>query len=300
MTVITLTTVGYGEVIPIQHDPILKTFTIFLIVTGMGAVLYFVSSMTAFIVDGELRDYIRKKRMSGMIEDLEDHFIIAGTGETGHYVLTEMVKSRRPCVVVDTNLDAINSALEALGKDIPYIVGDATEDEILREAGIERASGVVFSLGNDRDNLFATITARRLGPDLRIVTRGEDPRAEQKFLMAGATSVIYTNVLGGMRMAAEVVRPEVTTFLDIMMRDHGEYRSIEELGVPEGSSVVGMTVRDLNIREKADALIIAVHEGDDYHFNPGPEYKFKSGSKLIVLALLEDIPKIERLLRRGR
>ncbi len=297
MTVITLTTVGFGEVIPIRQDPALEIFTIGLIITGMGTVLYFVSSMTAFIVDGELRDVLRTRKVNRMLENMSNHFIIAGVGETGQYVLTEMAKSDKDTVVIDMNQASIRHLQLDYGfDDLAYLIGDATDDDVLRKAGIDRASGVVFSLGTDKDNLFATITARRLNPKIRIVTRGEDPRAEQKFIMAGATSVIYTNVLGGMRMAAEVVRPEVTTFLDLMMSAQ-DARTVEELEICETSPWVGRTLRDLNIRDKTDALIIAVHMGDDYLFNPAADFKLEAGAKLILMSRVDDVPVIERLLR---
>ncbi|MFP4600065.1 MAG: potassium channel family protein, partial [Persicimonas sp.] len=183
--------------------------------------------------------------------------------------------------------------------DFLYVVGDATHDELLHEAGIERAKGLVVSLGNDRDNLFVTITARSINPELRIVAKGEHPQAEQKFTMAGATSVIYTNVLGGMRMAAEVIRPEVTTFLDLMMRDQEHYRRVEEIPLPDDSPLIGRRIRDTQIRRHTDALIIAVHRGDDdeYIFNPGPDYKLPKNSKLIVLTLVDDVGTIEALVR---
>jgi voltage-gated potassium channel len=299
MTTITLTTVGYGEVIPIDGDPALQSFTIGLIIVGMGIVLYFVSSLTAFIIEGELRDLIRMRKMDREIDKLENHLIICGIGQTGLYVLREVLQSNQPCVVIDKNHDHIQRDIDELDTDFLYIVGDATQDSVLQQAGIERATALVASLGTDRDNLFVTITARSLNDELRIVARGEHPEAEQKFKMAGATSVIYTNVLGGLRMAAEAIRPEVTTFLDLMMQDHDHYRRVEELPVPDDSPLIGTTVRETKIRQHTDALVIAVYrrESEDYVFNPGPEYELTTGCKLIVLTLVDDIETLEALIR---
>lgn len=298
MTVITLTTVGYGEVIPVKDDPALVVFTIFLIIIGMGAVFYFVSSITAFIIDGELRDLLKRRNMRSKIEKMSGHFIVAGMGHTGSHVLPEILASNREVLVIDQSRDAIDRAAEECGQDLPHILGDATDDDVLVEAGLDAASGVVFSLGNDRDNLFATITARQLNPDITIVTRGEHPQSEAKFLRAGATSVIFTNVLGGMRMAAEALRPEVTTFLDIMMKDHGHFRRVEELPVPADAPTIGKTLAELEIRKQTDALVVAVYDrnDDDYHFNPGPGFPIEAQSTLVVLALVDDIPLIERII----
>lgn len=302
MTTITLTTVGYGEVIPVSGNPGLEVFTVLLIVTGMGIMLFFASTLTAFIIEGEFRDLLQIRRMKKRIEQLDNHFIVAGVGKTGAHVIREILESQRPVIVVELDRDRVQHELDHAPRDFPYIIGDATQDEILQEAGIERAQSLITSLGNDRDNLFVTITARELNEDLRIIARGEDPDAEDKFRRAGATSVIYTNVLGGLRMASEAIRPEVTTFLDLMMRDHEHYRRVEELPVPDDSPLIGQTIRDAGIRQYSDALVIAVYDADedDYVFSPGPDHVIVRGSKLIVLTLMDDIPRLERLIRRGQ
>ncbi|MFW5967097.1 MAG: potassium channel family protein [Persicimonas sp.] len=298
MTVITLTTVGYGEVIPVSEEPALAAFTIALIVSGMGVMLYFASSLTAFIIEGELQKLLTKRYMKRRIKRLKNHFIIAGIGSTGAHVLREVQKSNRECVVIERDQDRIDEEF-AEQRDFLYIQGDATNDDVLKRAGVERAGGLVVSLGNERDNLFVTITARNLNKDLRIVARGVHPNGEEKFKRAGADSVIYTNVLGGMRMAAEVIRPEVTTFLDLMMKDNDHYRRVEEIPVPEDSPLIGRTIREADIRRHANALIVAVHlaDRDEYIFNPEPDFEFRPGCKLIVLTLVEDIDAIERLVR---
>jgi len=298
MTVITLTTVGYTEVIPVTAHPGMEVFTIVLIVMGMGTVLYFVSSMTAFIVDGELRDLLYKRKMEQQIANLDNHFIVAGIGTTGEHVLTEMLESKRDCVVIETREDRIEEVQAATDFEFPYIQGNATDDAILIDAGVKRASGLICSLGNDRDNLFVTISARSLNEELRIVTRGSHPASEKKFKMAGASSVIYTNVLGGMRMAAEAIRPQVTTFLDLMVQDHGHYRRVEEMDIPSNSPLIGHVLRDIPIRKHTDALIIAVYDciEEEYTFNPGPTYELTEQSKLIVLTLIDDIETIQQII----
>ena len=299
MTVITLTSIGFTEVIEVTGHQDRVIFTMGLVIIGMGVMLYFVSTLTAFIVDGDLRDILLMRRMKRTIDTLEGHYIVAGLGDTGRFVLREMLAQDETVLLIEYDEAQLHEVTRPYEIDLPYLIGDATEDEVLLEAGIERAAGVVFSLGNDRDNLFATLTARGLNADVRIVTRGESSTSEQKFKHAGATSVIYTNQLGGMRMAAEVLRPEVTSFLELMMRDHGETRRIEELDIPPDSPLVGTKLRFVPLRKHTDALVIAVHdvEEDDYTFNPGPDHVFGEGDRLIVLALLKDVPVIEQILR---
>ncbi len=299
MTAITLSTVGFEETIPIGNRPSLEVFSIFLIIFGTGTVLYFASALTAFIVDGELRNLIRSRRMAQRIDELRDHFIVAGIGSTGEYVLSEIRNSKKACVVIDADRERIKKVSDDLDMSFPYIVGDATEDDILKEAGLDRARAIICSLGNDRDNLFVTVSARTLNSDIRIITRGSHTDSIDKFKRAGANSVIYTNVLGGARMAAEAIRPEVTTFLDLTMQDHDHVRRVEEIPIPENSPVVGHELKDTPIRRLTDALIIAVYDCDldEYFFNPGPDYVLTEDTKLIVLTLVEDIPTIEGILR---
>ena len=302
MTTITLTSIGYGEVIPIAKHPDRMVFTIALVIMGMGTALYFVSQLTAFIVDGDLRDLLYHTRMNRKRANLSDHFIVAGIGSTGRHVIEEIARSQQNCIMIDEDLEVLRSFQEEIERstsnEVTFIRGDATSDEVLRGAGIERAKGIVFTLGNDRDNLFATITARSLNSELLIITRGDDPESKQKFIRAGATSVIYTNVLGGLRMAAEVIRPEVTGFLDLMMHDHGEVRRIEELNVPPNSPLIGKKLREVPLRRYSDALVIATYDkvNEDYTFNPGPDYEFSDHMKLILLVRVDDVPKIEALL----
>jgi voltage-gated potassium channel len=301
MTVITLTTIGFGEVVVVSGNQVRELFTIGLIVVGLGTTLYFFSTLTAFIVEGGLRRLLQFRRMNKRIQQLEDHFIIAGVGNTGEYVLEEMLRSNRSCVVIEKNEERIEQLIADGLEDFPFIIGDATSDDILEEAGIRRAKGLICSLGTDRDNLFVTVTAKSIRSEIRVVTRGEDPQSEQKFKMAGADSVIFTKVQGGLRMASEILRPQVTSFLDLMMRDHGSYRRVEEFGVPEDSPLVGLQIKNTQIRKQSDSLIIAVYDPqkEEYIFNPGADYVIKGGTELIILTLISDVDKIKQLIREG-
>lgn len=203
MTVITLTTVGFSEVINVSESPQLQLFTIFLISFGMGTVLYFVSSLMTFVIEGELRDLLWSRRMEKKIQKLKGHYILAGFGQTGSHVLPRLLEEGKIVVIIEKET---NDALEtSLTKHTTYILGDATEDNALRRAGIDHACGIIFALGNDKDNLFATITARSLNPNIMIVAKGEEQASRQKFLMAGASRVIFPNEIGAAKMAAEVI-----------------------------------------------------------------------------------------------
>lgn len=301
MSVITLTTVGFGEVIPIDGNPRLMVFTIVLIIVGMGSVTYFVSVLTSFVLDGELRQLLQRMNMQKQIDHLSDHYIVAGLGVTGKYVLPDLHASNVKLVLIDHNrVDLEERALE-LGPDVLWICGDATDDTVLARAGIDRARGVVFSLGSDRDNLFAVVTARQMNPTIRIVTRGEDPRSERKFLAAGASSVVFTNVLGGYRMAAQVLQPYVADFLDLLRPLSSEARKISGVAISEGDHAVGKTLAELRLRQTFDVMVLAwKRPGEEFVLTPRADSPLVAGLDLVVLATDESLDAVTRYLKTGQ
>jgi voltage-gated potassium channel len=300
MSVVTLTTVGFGEVIPIDGHPRLMIFTIVLIIVGMGSVTYFVSVLTSFVLDGELRQLIQRMHMQKQIDHLSDHYIVAGLGVTGRYVLPDLMASNVKLVLIDHNRAELEERAIELSPDTLWLCGDATDDELLTRAGIERARGVVFSLGSDRDNLFAVVTARQLNPTIRIVTRGEDPRSERKFLAAGASSVVFTNVLGGYRMAAQVLQPYVADFLDLLRPLSSEARKISGLAIAEGDNAVGQSLAELALRKRFDVMVLAWKApGEAFVLPPRADTPLVAGIDLVVLATDESLEAATRFLRTG-
>ncbi|MFU8807040.1 MAG: potassium channel family protein [Bradymonadaceae bacterium] len=301
MTVITITTVGYDETIPVAHDPVLQIYTIFLLIIGMGAVLYFVSVLAAFMIEGDLRDVFRRRKMDRQIAGFKDHFIIAGLGRTGRNIAAEVLRGDADCVLIDTSQECITEFLALIGKDAPFVVGDATDDDVLGAAGIDRSKGLALCLGDDRENLFATISAHRLNRRARIITRGDDPRSEAKFLMAGASSVVYINSLGGRHMAAELIRPQITNFLSLLFEHPELDHDIDKISVPPTSPLVGKTLADVNLRQKTDALIIAfVDQAGKNHFNPNSKTVIEADYELIILARPSEFKALKQFIQSGR
>ncbi len=297
MTAITLTTVGYSEVLPIHDNPTARLFTILLIFLGMGVVLYFASTLTAFILDGDLRNVVRVRRMRKLIADLNGHFIVCGSGQTGEHVLGELVHSGVDVVVVDISRANFDRCQRDFNQRLPHIIGDGTDDEVLLAAGLERAAGVVVSLGSEHDNLLCTITARTLNPNTRIISRGEDQKSEQKFRRAGADRVVYTSAIGGLRMAAELLRPQVVTFLDVMLRDQERRLRIEEIPLSESAALTGKSLAQTDLRSKYDLLVIAVHDrtADKFIYNPASDLVLEEHHTLIVLGEVDHIAAVRQL-----
>lgn len=300
ITFITLTTVGFGEIIPVQGNPQLMIFTIVLIILGMGSVTYFVGTVTSFVLDGELRIFIQKHRMQAKIDRLSNHYIVAGLGLTGKYVLPDLAASGDPIVVIDQDIEHVEGQLLAFRIDAPWICGDATDDEVLRSAGIERAKAVIFSLGSDRDNLFAVVTARRINPKITIVTRGEDPRAEAKLLAAGASQVVYTNVLGGQRMATYAVQPHVADFLEVLRPVNNRGMHLEGITVERGDYAAGRSLIALNLRALFDVVMLATRRADEeFSFTSAPSEPLGEDTELILLGYDKKLKRERVFLRTG-
>jgi voltage-gated potassium channel len=285
MTVITLTTVGYGEAIDLSGNPMGRAFTIVVLVVGVGSVLYLFSSLTAFIVEGHLAVLLRGRRMNKKISNLNGHYIVCGAGATGEHIVRELAATRRPFVAVDWDEARLRHLEEDLKMEFPSVAGDATDDDTLRAAGIEHAAGLAACIAADKDNLIVTVSARLLNADLRIVCRCIDDRVGTKIRQAGADAIVSPNTIGGLRIVSELVRPTAVSFLDIMLRDKHEGLRVEDLRITETSALAGTTMGELRQRGLPDVLIVALRRQDgSWVFNPGDEACLSPGTSLIFMA----------------
>jgi voltage-gated potassium channel len=282
MAVITITTVGYGEIVDTHANPPLRLFNIFFILVGIGIMLYVFSVSTAFIVEGELNHFFRRRKMMKQIRDMNDHLIICGAGETGAYLVKELLKSGNVFVVIDRD----EAQLEKIAKmgDFPVIEGEAGDENILTTARIHHARALASVLPEDKDNLLITVTARLLNPNLRIVARCAESRMIEKLLRHGANSAISPNMIGGMRLASELVRPSVVSFLDLMLRDQAETIRVEEILLADGSSWIGKKLRDLGIQGRYNLLPLAIRKSDgEMKFNPREDSVLGKSDVLVVM-----------------
>ncbi|KPJ61313.1 MAG: hypothetical protein AMJ46_02890 [Latescibacteria bacterium DG_63] len=279
MVVITLSTVGYGEVRELSTGG--RILTIGLIVGGVGTVGFAVGRLLDFMVERRVGGSARRRKMQKILSELRDHFIICGFGRVGHQVAEEFQEHGVPFAVIDNNPEFIEE-LE-LSK-IPHVAGEAADDEILEAAGIKRAKTLVAAVDSDAENVFITLTARVLNPSLFIVARASEPETETKLRKAGANRVVSPYVIGGRRMAAMSLKPATIEFLDTMTRPGEMMLCIEELKVGKNSPVAGKTLMDSQIRQKAGAMVLAVRYRDGtFEFNPSADYEIQVGDWLIVL-----------------
>ena len=295
MTVISLTTVGYGEIIEIKGNVTLEIFTMILITFGMGIILYGISTLTALIIESDLSGILRKNKMNNQIKKLKNHYIVCGGGETGRHVLTELAKNREQVVLVDQNEDNIERCKD-IEVDLLYVKGDATDDQNLIAAGIENAAGILICLPADKDNLFVTMTARMLNKSIRIISRMIDQNLEPKLRKAGANYVVSPNYIGGLRMASEMIRPTVVNFLDSMLRSRQGNLRIHQIVVTENSQFEGKKISESGIKDKFGLLVLgAKKDSNEIQFNPSPEQILEKGMTLIVMGDVDDIASARKI-----
>jgi len=271
-----------------------------IIIAGLGATAYFQSSLTAFLVQGVIGERWRGRRMKKQIDDLSDHVVLAGGGSTGMHAVEELWASKLPFVVIDTNRRRMEHLSEELcnGRML-YVVGDATDDSVLLAAGVRRASAIVAALTEDKDNLFVTLSARSLNPSARIVAKVIAADAVPKMMRAGANATVSPNMIGGRRMASEIMRPTVVRFIDQMLHDKSEDLRIEEISIPLGSSFVSKTLRDAPIRAEANLLVVALRVDGKFIYNPEPSTSLDVGSVLVVIGPEQNVGKLRNLVKEA-
>ncbi len=300
MTVITISTVGFGETIPIYESPYGRPFTVFLLFSSMWINYYFISTITAVFLGREFQDLWWKRTMEYLSSKQKDHIIVCGGGETGIYVIKELLDSQHEIIVVDLNTARIKFLQDQFGQ-FPAVIGDATEETVLRKAGIERAYGLVTLLSSDKDNLFISITARRMNPRLKIVSKAIELNAFEKLKSAGANQVVSPNYIGGIRIAAELVRPHVVQFLDLLTKDNELNLCIEEFTLPERSSYIGKQLSETDLRQR-ELLLLAVYSPKraSWSYNPSPHHTFEALSTLILLGNVEAIESFRVQIQKQR
>jgi voltage-gated potassium channel len=295
VTVQTLTTVGYGDLPP--HTAMGRAFAVMVMLIGAGGVALAVSTIVQSAVQSELIATFGQRRRSKKMSKLRDHFIICGSGRVGSNLVNNFLHTREDFVVIEKDPQR---AAEFSQRGLHVLVSDATLEETLREAGVERARGLAACLPNDADNVYVVLTARDLNRDLRIVARAAEEQAEAKLLRAGANHVVAPTIIGGHRMAVALSKPAVSEFLDsITANELG--LAFEQVEVDAASSLVGQELRSTPIRSELDIVIVSIRrQNGDTLFNPAGSANIESGDILIAIGRAESLMKLNELARGGK
>lgn len=294
MTITTVATVGYGEVFELSDAG--RIFTIFLIVGNLGIFAYALTLISRFLIEGDFFAQFRMNRMKTKIASLNNHVIVCGFGRNGQAACDMLSLHGIPFVVLESKLELLENYLNK--SYLYYLNEDATKDETLMDAGIERARALITTLPNDADNVFVTLTAKGLNANLLIISRASDFSSFSKLKRAGAANVIMPDKIGGAHMASLVVRPDVKEFVDILSGQGGADVQLEEFSVEALTShLSGKCIVDLNIRKITGANVIGLKNADgSYIVNPNINLPLELGMKLIILGNTEQINQLKKLL----
>ncbi len=297
MTSITLTTVGYGEVLAgMDQSPVARLYTLVLMWAGMGVTLFAISSITAFVVERNLGRLYKERKMEKQIAALKNHYIVCGAGRTGVHIIHELFTTKRPFVVVEIS----EERLEHLGAHYDGILtihGDATDEETLERAGIQAAGGLIANVNEDSRNLLISVQARFVRPDLTIVARAEDNALISKFERAGADYVVSPSFIGGMRMASQMLRPNTVTFLDRMLRGQDPSIRVDEATVEAGSKIEGKTLAQAEIFSRTGLRPIAFQPAgaSAFQYNPSGDEVLTPGSIIFVVGNPDQLASLRDL-----
>lgn len=291
MTVITISTVGYREVT--DMNTLAKWFSIGFILVSVGMVGFLLTTVFRFLSEGNINEAWRKNKMKKEIEKLKNHIIVCGAGETGLHVIKQLKRREVEFVVIENDPDAIETLKEM---DIKYIMDDATKEEILLDARVKEAKGLIACLAKDADNLFVVLTARELNAKMHIVARSHEERSDKKLRRAGANNTVSPDEIGGKKMAAMMLSPNVQFFVDNIIDTKNMSIDMEEVVVKEESELIGKKLRDAKISEKAGLIVLAIRrENDVFIFNPKADEVLRLEDKMIVVGSKDQIKSLKRM-----
>lgn len=290
MTVITVTTVGYGDM---EMGNAARIFTMFLLIGGVGLFVYCITITNAILIEGQLLSFFKQRKMIRTVEKLSNHYIISGLGDTGLHVLEEMLKAEASFVGIELDEERLEHLAET--HDFLSLQGDATDDDVLIRAGIERAKGLVACLSRDQDNLFVVISAKKLNPSLRVVSKAVENNSPDKLVTAGADEVVLPDHIGGIRLASGILEPHLIDFFAKMQVSRQTTRFAESIIQPD-SKLNGITIEEANIKEETGLVVIAIRSKDGtYIYNPSGDLKIEAGDALFVISDQRQLQTLHKL-----
>ncbi|MCE2452960.1 MAG: potassium channel protein [Nitrospinae bacterium] len=290
MTMITVTTVGFNEVREMSTTG--RMFTVALMILGVGTLFYGIAIIAEVRFEERIRQIFGRRKLVKELDRLENHHIICGYGRIGSTVAAEYARESLPHVIIE-NDESIISHLDQEGQLV--ILGDATLDETLAKAHVEKAKSLVCALATDAENVFVTLTARALNPDLFILSRAALESSIGKMKAAGADHVVSPYIMGGMRMAQSVLRPKLASFLDEVTGHATTDLDFDEVTVPEGSNLVGMALRESKISQETGVYLLSIrHNSGEMRFNPGPDFEIQAGDHLYALGTPEEVESLRK------
>jgi len=289
MTAITITTVGYGEVHPLSTAG--RLFTVFICFTGVGAIFYAFTLFMTLLAGGTLVERRERKRLARMLDTLKDHFILCGFGRMGEIIAREFARQNVPFVVIERSAERMHLAMD---QGFLVVEADASNEEVLKRVGIDRARGLIAAVSTDAENVYAVLSARLMKPDLFIVGRAETEDARTKLRRAGADRVISPYHLGGLQLAQTALRPAVVDFVQLATSSDNMDLNLEQVHISVGSPLDGKSLLDAGLRKRFGVVVVGIRRADGkMDFNPEPETAMHAGDDLVVLGRADSLKELE-------
>ncbi|MGR9050026.1 potassium channel family protein [Halobacillus faecis] len=288
LTIVSVLTIGYGDISPESTSG--KLLTLVLIPSAIGLTTYMLAQLAGAILGGKLSSEVRKRRMSLKIQDLHQHIILCGYGRVGQQVFQQLRNENKPLVVIESD----ETVIAQLPENTLYVKGNATEDRVLLQAGVDRAKGMIVTLPDDADNVFITLTVKGMNPALYTVVRAEKDFSEEKLYRAGADKVINTSNIGGKRMATAITKPVSVEYVETILHDPLNDYNIEEIHIPKNSFLLDQTLKESDIRRIYGVNIVAIKRKDRIISNPEGDETFQENDLLIVFATSEQLKRFEK------
>ena len=288
MTIISITTTGFAEVRPLS--PAGRVLTIFLIVAGVSSLAYLGGKAIQELLESQI---LGRRNVNKQVSKLRNHYIVCGYGRLGRPICAELIGTHSEFVMIKKNEDRIKQISDA---NMLYVHGDATNDDVLIQAGIKNARGLIAVLASDADNVYVTLSARELNNHIFIVTRAIGEEAEKKLIRAGANRIVKPYEIGALRMAHLLVRPGVVDFMDIVARKSGVDLALEEIMVRHGSELNGITLADSTLRQRLNIIIVAIYRTEsEFIYNPKSSETIREGDRLIAIGEWENLQQLNKM-----
>jgi voltage-gated potassium channel len=292
MTVITLTTVGFSEVH--ELSPVGRIFTMALIIVGVGFVFYLAGGIIQFMIEGRVREILGRRKLENQLRKQKDHYIVCGYGRVGSSICDLLASKPLGMVVIERNPERIARLSD---RNLLYVAGEATDEDNLIRAGVKNARGLLAVLKTDSDNVYVTLTARQLNPELFIIARGGEEKSENKLLAAGANRVVSPYLMGAHRIAQTILRPTVTDFLELTLMEKSRDIQMEEVPVHPSSRLIDVALQDSGIRKDLDLIIVAVRKPEgEMLFNPSSQTKLQGGDMVVAIGEKQNLERFEKIL----
>jgi len=298
-TLVTLSTVGYT--IPETVSQATKIFTTLLIFSGITVVIYSLTNLTSFIVEGEIKNFLGVRKMLNKIKRMDSHCIVVGAGKTGTFVIRDLINQKKEFVVIEKDEEVIKKLREKLNSDFAYVIGDIKDEDVFVKSALDKTELVILTLPSDVDNVFAALTVKSINKNIKIISKASEPESVKKMYYAGIDKIVIDSEIIGSRLSILATNPYVVNFLDSFLKTADKDLKMEEIEIPENSWMINKSLKEIALPKIVDLIVISIIKNKNENiFNPGANTILNTSDKLIVLGEEDKIEKLIELVNENK